>query len=210
MRALRFSAAVLAPVLLLSACASEPMGPTVAVMPAPGKPFDVFQGDQALCKHFATNESAAARSRPTTARSAPLWWGPCWVPAWGPRSVADGARRSAPAPARWAARRSARGRRRARSAACSSAMTLPIRSACIRAATRCRATSPLVRRPHRRRRAMPPGIRRHPRPPRLSQAYPPPPSYCNRRGAITILFVCRVTVTSSATAAALVALGSRS
>jgi uncharacterized protein YcfJ len=32
------------------------MGPTVAVMPAPGKPFDVFQGDQALCKQYASNE----------------------------------------------------------------------------------------------------------------------------------------------------------
>src|SRR5208283_385241 len=34
----------------------EPMGPTVAVMPAPGKPFDVFQGDQAVCKGFASNQ----------------------------------------------------------------------------------------------------------------------------------------------------------
>ncbi|WP_428489125.1 YMGG-like glycine zipper-containing protein [Rhodopila sp.] len=50
-------AALLLPLLLLNACASEPMGPTVAVMPAPGKPFDVFQGDQALCKQFATNET---------------------------------------------------------------------------------------------------------------------------------------------------------
>jgi hypothetical protein len=56
MRSMRLSAAVLAPVLLLSACASEPMGPTVGVMPAPGKPFDVFQGDQAICKQFASNE----------------------------------------------------------------------------------------------------------------------------------------------------------
>src|ERR1700709_1043465 len=56
MRSLRLSAAVLAPVLLLSACASEPMGPTVGVMPAPGKPFDVFQSDQAICKQFASNE----------------------------------------------------------------------------------------------------------------------------------------------------------
>src|SRR5208283_1451699 len=34
----------------------EPMGPTVAVMPAPGKPFDVFQGDQAVCKGFASQQ----------------------------------------------------------------------------------------------------------------------------------------------------------
>ncbi len=56
MRSLRLPAALLAPVLLLSACASEPMGPTVGVMPAPGKPFDVFQGDQALCKQYASGE----------------------------------------------------------------------------------------------------------------------------------------------------------
>ncbi|HBK04242.1 MAG TPA: glycine zipper family protein [Acetobacteraceae bacterium] len=56
MRSIRFSTALLVPVLLLSACASEPMGPTVAVMPAPNKPFDVFQGDQAICKQFAGDQ----------------------------------------------------------------------------------------------------------------------------------------------------------
>jgi hypothetical protein len=56
MRSLRLTTAVLAPVLLLSACATEPLGPTIPVMPAPNKPFDVFQGDQALCKQFASNE----------------------------------------------------------------------------------------------------------------------------------------------------------
>jgi hypothetical protein len=53
---IRPAAMLLVPLLLLNACATEPMGPTVAVMPAPGKPFDVFQGDQALCKQFASNE----------------------------------------------------------------------------------------------------------------------------------------------------------
>ena len=56
MRALRLSTAALTPVLLLSACATEPLGPTIPVMPAPNKPFDVFQGDQALCKQYASNE----------------------------------------------------------------------------------------------------------------------------------------------------------
>jgi hypothetical protein len=58
MPSLRLSAAILVPVLLLGACANEPLGPTVPVMPAPNKPFDVFQGDQALCKQFASNEVA--------------------------------------------------------------------------------------------------------------------------------------------------------
>ena len=56
MRALRLSIAALTPVLLLSACAAEPLGPTIPVMPAPNKPFDLFQGDQALCKQYASNE----------------------------------------------------------------------------------------------------------------------------------------------------------
>ena len=56
MRSLKRPFAFLAPVLLLTACASEPLGPTVGVMPAPGKPFDVFQGDQALCKQFSAGE----------------------------------------------------------------------------------------------------------------------------------------------------------
>jgi hypothetical protein len=57
MRSLRLSTAILAPALLLSACASEPLGPTVAVMPAPNKPFDVFQSDQAVCKQFAFSQT---------------------------------------------------------------------------------------------------------------------------------------------------------
>jgi hypothetical protein len=56
LRSLQRSAAILVPVLLLGACASQPLGPTVAVMPAPGKPFDVFQSDQAVCKQFAASE----------------------------------------------------------------------------------------------------------------------------------------------------------
>lgn len=32
------------------------MGPTVAVMPAPGKSFDAFQTDQAVCKQFASGQ----------------------------------------------------------------------------------------------------------------------------------------------------------
>jgi hypothetical protein len=39
--------------LLLSGCAQTPMGPTVQVMPGPGKPFDAFQADQYNCKGYA-------------------------------------------------------------------------------------------------------------------------------------------------------------
>lgn len=70
MRSIRLTTALLAPVLLLSACASEPLGPTIPVMPAPNKPFDVFQGDQALSSSSRRTRWAAARSSPTTSRSA--------------------------------------------------------------------------------------------------------------------------------------------
>lgn len=44
--------------LMLSGCAQTPMGPTVPVMPGPGKSFDAFQYDQASCKQFAEQSVA--------------------------------------------------------------------------------------------------------------------------------------------------------
>ncbi len=45
--------AALAGVLLVSACAETPMGPTVQVMPGPNKSFANFQSDQSTCREFA-------------------------------------------------------------------------------------------------------------------------------------------------------------
>jgi peptidoglycan hydrolase-like protein with peptidoglycan-binding domain len=42
--------------LLLGGCASTPMGPTVPVMPAANKPFEVFEQDQLVCKQFAEQQ----------------------------------------------------------------------------------------------------------------------------------------------------------
>ena len=39
--------------VLLAGCASVPTGPSVAVMPPPGKPFEVFQGDDSSCRQWA-------------------------------------------------------------------------------------------------------------------------------------------------------------
>lgn len=39
---------------LAAACAQMPVGPTVAVMPAPDKPFDVFMADDAACRDWAS------------------------------------------------------------------------------------------------------------------------------------------------------------
>jgi hypothetical protein len=39
----------------LTACVSAPTGPTVAVMPREGKPFDLFQQEDLYCRNFAAN-----------------------------------------------------------------------------------------------------------------------------------------------------------
>lgn len=44
--------------LALSACATQPTSPTIMVMPAPNKPFEVFVQDQQLCKAYAYRETA--------------------------------------------------------------------------------------------------------------------------------------------------------
>jgi hypothetical protein len=47
------SLAAASAVLMLSACASGPIGPTVAVYPSPNKPPQVFYEDQVFCQNFA-------------------------------------------------------------------------------------------------------------------------------------------------------------
>ena len=39
--------------LALSGCATLPTGPSVMVLPAPGKPFEVFQSEDAACRRWA-------------------------------------------------------------------------------------------------------------------------------------------------------------
>lgn len=39
----------------LVACVSAPTGPTIAIMPREGKPFEVFQQDDQQCREFAAN-----------------------------------------------------------------------------------------------------------------------------------------------------------
>lgn len=56
---------------VLAGCAQMPTAPTIAVMPAPGMPFDVFQQDNALCQMYArqslgVNPSQAANSQVAT------------------------------------------------------------------------------------------------------------------------------------------------
>lgn len=42
--------------LTFSACATVPMGPSVNVWPGPGKPFEVFQSDDAACRQWASQQ----------------------------------------------------------------------------------------------------------------------------------------------------------
>lgn len=42
--------------LTIAGCASQPLGPSVMVWPAPNKPFEVFRDDQALCTSFADQQ----------------------------------------------------------------------------------------------------------------------------------------------------------
>jgi hypothetical protein len=58
MASLKTTTAALAAVLLLPGCVSQPLGPTVQVLPAQGKPFDVFQQEQATCKQYADQQTA--------------------------------------------------------------------------------------------------------------------------------------------------------
>ena len=58
MKTIKTTACSLAAVLTLSACAGGPMGPTIPVMPAPNKPFAVFQQDQAVCQNFTAQQVA--------------------------------------------------------------------------------------------------------------------------------------------------------
>jgi hypothetical protein len=46
--------------LFLAGCAEMPTGPSVAVMPAPNKPFDVFMQDDQLCRGWAAHSIGLA------------------------------------------------------------------------------------------------------------------------------------------------------
>src|SRR5262249_53408298 len=54
----------LAAVVLLSACATVPTGPSVMVLPGTGKNFDQFQGDTATCRQFAEQQIGAPPAQP--------------------------------------------------------------------------------------------------------------------------------------------------
>jgi len=48
--------AAVAATVFLQGCAVTPQGPTVQVLPARNKPFEVFQQDQSVCTQYATGQ----------------------------------------------------------------------------------------------------------------------------------------------------------
>ncbi len=53
MQPIKTVAVSLSVLMALTGCAATPLGPTVQVMPAANKPFEVFQQDQDACKQYA-------------------------------------------------------------------------------------------------------------------------------------------------------------
>jgi hypothetical protein len=47
---------------VLSGCASAPTGPRVAVMPAPGKPFEIFAEEDRYCRDYAEQSIGESRN----------------------------------------------------------------------------------------------------------------------------------------------------
>ena len=58
--------------LSLSACATQPFGPTIAVMPKPGESFADFQQHDMTCRAFAANASGADSCANANRASNPL------------------------------------------------------------------------------------------------------------------------------------------
>ena len=52
---MRYSVIAITLLGVLSGCANIPKGPSVAVMPAPGKSFEEFNVDDAICRQYAQN-----------------------------------------------------------------------------------------------------------------------------------------------------------
>ena len=53
---MRVNTIALGTFILLAGCTQLSLGPSVAVMPAPGKPFDLFVGEEAQCRQYADQQ----------------------------------------------------------------------------------------------------------------------------------------------------------
>ena len=50
----------------LAGCATAPVGPRVAVMPAPGKPFELFVTEEQTCRNYAEQSVSQSRNDAAT------------------------------------------------------------------------------------------------------------------------------------------------
>ena len=64
--AMKHSILAIAFVSVLAGCASVPNGPSVAVMPAPGKSFDQFSAEDNTCRQYAQNSIGMSASQSGT------------------------------------------------------------------------------------------------------------------------------------------------
>ena len=53
-------------IVLFTACASVPSGPSITVLPGQGKGFDQFQADDYSCRQWASQQTGANPSDVTT------------------------------------------------------------------------------------------------------------------------------------------------
>jgi uncharacterized protein YcfJ len=63
---MRYSVIAVALLGALAGCASVPNGPSVAVMPAPGKSFDQFNAEDSVCRQFAQNSIGTSANQSAT------------------------------------------------------------------------------------------------------------------------------------------------
>jgi uncharacterized protein YcfJ len=49
--------------IILAGCASTPTAPRVSVMPAPGKPFELFAEEEKLCRNYADQSISQTRDQ---------------------------------------------------------------------------------------------------------------------------------------------------
>ena len=61
-RAPAFMVAILG-LVLTAGCVVQPTGPSVAVMPGPNKPFEVFAQDEAVCRQYAAQLTAGGAAQ---------------------------------------------------------------------------------------------------------------------------------------------------
>ncbi len=66
MHPLKWASALVIGAVGLTGCATTPQGPSIRVLPAPGKPFEVFAADETYCRSYAQQNVAASADAANT------------------------------------------------------------------------------------------------------------------------------------------------